>query len=324
MTENLSNIKIPTNEVINEATEILLKDGLVAFPTETVYGLGADATSKTAIFSIYQLKNRPKINPLICHVASKKMAYRYSIETEISNLLVNAFWPGPLTLILNQKNNSGISKLVTAELDSIAMRYPKNKIFEKIINRLDKPIAAPSANISGNISPTTPMHVFEEFNNKIKLIIDGGETEKGIESTVVDARGRNPIILRHGPITAEMIENKIKCKVLLGTENSSIESPGQLLKHYSPKKNLIINSMEYDEQSCFLGFKNIMPDSNFKGIALNLSINGDLNEAATNLFKMLRILDKSNSKNIIVAPIPNKGVGIAINDKLMRAAQQNE
>ena len=321
MMKNLTNIKMPSNEVIGEALEILLKGGLVAFPTETVYGLGADATSNRAISSIYHLKSRPKINPLICHVASKEMAYTYSVETNISNLLANSFWPGPLTLILNQKKGSSISKLVTAELDSIAMRFPKNKVFEKIIRQLDKPIAAPSANISGNVSPTTPMHVFEEFNNKIELIIDGGETEKGIESTVVDARGRHPIILRHGPITTEMIESTIKGKVVLKTENNSIESPGQLLKHYSPGKKLIINSLGVEENSSFLGFKDIMPHNKFKGAALNLSVNGDLDEAAANLFKMIRILDKNNSKNIMVAPIPNNGVGVAINDKLKRAAQ---
>ena len=318
---NFSNIKTYSDEVIEKAVSTLTKEELIAFPTETVYGLGADATSDNAISLIYSFKNRPKINPLICHVINKEMAYRYCYETKLSNLLAKTFWPGPFTMILNQKKNNGISKLVTAHLDSIAVRCPKNNIFEEIIRKFNKPVAAPSANISGNVSPTKAMHVYEEFGKKIKLIIDGGASEKGIESTVIDARGDNPIILRHGPITSDMIENKINLKVLSNFKINTIMSPGQLFKHYSPNKKLIINSLKAGKHSSYLGFKNIMPDKQFNGEALNLSENGNLEEAAANLFTMIRYLDKNKSKNIMVAPIPQDGIGIAINDRLERAAQ---
>lgn len=318
---NFSNIKKYSDEVIEQAVSTLKKEELIAFPTETVYGLGGDATSDNAISLIYSFKNRPKINPLICHVVNKEMAYRYCYQTKLSNLLAESFWPGPVTMILNQKENNGISKLVTANLNSIAVRHPRNNIFEEVICKFDKPIAAPSANISGNVSPTKAMHVYEEFGKQLELIIDGGDAEEGIESTVVDARGDNPIILRHGPITSEMIENKIKLKVLSKFKINTVESPGQLFKHYSPNKKLIINSLKAGKHSSYLGFKNIMPDKKFKGEALNLSKNGNLEEAAANLFTMIRYLDKNKSDNIMVAPIPNNGIGIAINDRLERAAQ---
>ena len=316
-----SNIKISSDEIVQEAVCILEKEKLIACPTETVYGLGGDATSDKAISLIYSFKNRPKINPLICHVINKQMAYRYCYETKLSNLLAEAFWPGPVTMILDQKKNNGISKLVSGNLDSLAIRHPKNTIFEKVISKLDRPIAAPSANISGNVSPTNAIHVYEEFGNQVELIIDGGASEKGIESTVIDARGDHPIILRHGPITSEIIESKINLKVFSNFNTNIVESPGQLFKHYSPTKKLIINSLRAGEHSSYLGFKNIMPDNKFKGEALNLSKNGNLEEAAANLFTMIRYLDKNKSENIMVAPIPKIGIGIAINDRLERAAK---
>tara|TARA_Y100001934_G_scaffold268707_1_gene351121 strand:- start:182 stop:931 length:750 start_codon:yes stop_codon:yes gene_type:complete len=230
------------------------------------------------------------------------------------------FWPGPLTVILNQKKNNGISKLATSNLSSVAVRLPDNKIFQNIIEKFNNPIAAPSANISGNISPTNPYHVYEDFGEEIKLIVDGGQSEKGVESTVVDVRSNDIIILRDGPITQKMLENKVDCKIKKKGSNKNILSPGQMFKHYSPSKKLIINSIKPTKNCSFLGFNNIMPDEKFDGIALNLSIGGDLNEAASNLFKMLRFLDKTDTQEIVVAPIPNKDVGLAINDKLKRAS----
>ena len=314
------NIEFYSEDILSIAVDLLSNKDLVAFPTETVYGLGADATSDIAVSQIFKLKNRPFINPLISHVSNKNMAYSFCKETHLSNILADAFWPGPLTIIMEQKNNSSISKFATANLDSIAMRVPKSKILQDIISKLNKPIAAPSANKSGMVSPTAAEHVFEEFGEKIKLIIDNGPTEKGIESTVVDARSNYPVILRPGPVTFEMIQKATNSQTKLNTSSELIESPGQLLKHYSTQKRLILNSTNCSHDCAFLGFKNLIPDNKFDGVSLNLSKNGNLDEAATNLFSMLRTLDKSNAKNIMVAPIPNKGIGVAINDRLKRAA----
>ena len=315
-----TNIKKYSGEVIQQAYEILSNGELLAIPSETVYGLGADATSDGAISRIYKIKKRPHINPLILHVSNINMVEQFAETNTLFYSLSKYFWPGPLTVILNQKKNNEISKLATSNLSSVAVRLPDNKIFQNIIEKFNNPIAAPSANISGNISPTNPYHVYEDFGEEIKLIIDGGQSEKGVESTVVDIRSNDIIILRHGPITQKMLENKLDCKIKKKGNNKKILSPGQIFKHYSPSKKLIINSIKPTKNCSFLGFSTIMPDEKFDGIALNLSNGGDLNEAASNLFKMLRFLDKTESQEIVVAPIPNKDVGFAINDKLKRAS----
>ena len=315
-----TNIKKYSGKVIQQAYEILSNGELLAIPSETVYGLGADATSDSAISKIYKLKKRPHINPLILHVSNIKMVEQFTETNPLFYLLSNYFWPGPLTMILNQKKNNNISELATSNLSSVAVRLPDNKIFQNIIEKFNNPIAAPSANISGHISPTNPYHVYEDFGEKIKLIIDGGQSEKGVESTVIDIRSNDIIILRHGPITQKMLENRVDCKIKKKGSNKKVLSPGQMFKHYSPSKKLIINSIKPTKNCSFLGFSNIMPDEKFDGIALNLSNSGDLNEAASNLFKMLRFLDKTNTQEIVVAPIPNKDIGFAINDKLKRAS----
>ena len=315
-----TNIKKYSGKVIQQAYEILSNGELLAIPSETVYGLGADATSDSAISKIYKLKKRPHINPLILHVSNIKMVEQFTETNPLFYLLSNYFWPGPLTMILNQKKNNNISELATSNLSSVAVRLPDNKIFQNIIEKFNNPIAAPSANISGNISPTNPYHVYEDFGEEIKLIIDGGQSEKGVESTVIDIRSNDIIILRHGPITQKMLENRVNCKIKKKGSNKKILSPGQMFKHYSPSKKLIINSIKPTKNCSFLGFSNIMPDEKFDGIALNLSNSGDLNEAASNLFKMLRFLDKTDTQEIVVAPIPNKDIGFAINDKLKRAS----
>ena len=315
-----TNIKKYSGKVIQQAYEILSNGELLAIPSETVYGLGADATSDSAISRIYKIKKRPHINPLILHVSNINMVEQFAETNTLFYSLSKYFWPGPLTVILNQKKNNEISKLATSNLSSVAVRLPDNKIFQNIIEKFNNPIAAPSANISGNISPTNPYHVYEDFGEEIKLIVDGGQSEKGVESTVVDVRSNDIIILRDGPITQKMLENKVDCKIKKKGSNKNILSPGQMFKHYSPSKKLIINSIKPTKNCSFLGFNNIMPDEKFDGIALNLSIGGDLNEAASNLFKMLRFLDKTDTQEIVVAPIPNKDVGFAINDKLKRAS----
>ena len=315
-----NNIKKYSGKVIQQAFEILSNGEILAIPSETVYGLGADATSDSAISRIYKIKKRPHINPLILHVSNINMVEQFAETNTLFYSLSKYFWPGPLTVILNQKKNNGISKLATSNLSSVAVRLPDNNIFQNIIEKFNNPIAAPSANISGNISPTNPYHVYEDFGEEIKLIIDGGQSEKGVESTVVDVRSNDIIILRDGPITQKMLENKVDCKIKKKGSNKNILSPGQMFKHYSPSKKLIINSIKPTKNCSFLGFNNIMPDEKFDGIALNLSIGGDLNEAASNLFKMLRFLDKTDTQEIVVAPIPNKDIGFAINDKLKRAS----
>ena len=315
-----TNIKKYSGKVIQQAFEILSNGELLAIPSETVYGLGADATSDSAISRIYKIKKRPHINPLILHVSNINMVEQFAETNTLFYSLSKYFWPGPLTVILNQKKNNEISKLATSNLSSVAVRLPDNKIFQNIIEKFNNPIAAPSANISGNISPTNPYHVYEDFGEEIKLIVDGGQSDKGVESTVVDVRNNDIIILRDGPITQKMLENKVDCKIKKKGSNKKILSPGQMFKHYSPSKKLIINSIKPTKNCSFLGFNNIMPDEKFDGIALNLSIGGDLNEAASNLFKMLRFLDKTDTQEIVVAPIPNKDIGFAINDKLKRAS----
>ena len=315
-----TNIKKYSGKVIQQAYEILSNGELLAIPSETVYGLGADATSDSAISKIYKLKKRPHINPLILHVSSIHMVEQFAETNALFYLLSNYFWPGPLTMILNQKKNNNISELATSNLSSVAVRLPDNKIFQNIIEKFNNPIAAPSANISGNISPTDPYHVYEDFGKDIELIIDGGQSEKGVESTVIDIRSKEIVVLRHGPITQKMLENKVGCKIKKKVGDKKILSPGQMFKHYSPSKKLIINSIKPTKNCSFLGFGNIMPDNKFDGIALNLSNDGNLNEAASNLFKMLRFLDKTETNEIVVAPIPNKDVGLAINDKLKRAS----
>ena len=255
-----TNIKKYSGKVIQQAYEILSNGELLAIPSETVYGLGADATSDSAISKIYKLKKRPHINPLILHVSSIQMVEQFAETNPLFYLLSNYFWPGPLTMILNQKKNNNISELATSNLSSVAVRLPDNKIFQNIIEKFNNPIAAPSANISGNISPTNPYHVYEDFGEEIKLIIDGGQSEKGVESTVIDIRSQDIIILRHGPITQKMLENKVDCKIKKKGSNKKILSPGQMFKHYSPSKKLIINSIKPTKNCSFLGFSNIMPD----------------------------------------------------------------
>ena len=208
-----TNIKKYSGKVIQQAYEILSNGELLAIPSETVYGLGADATSDSAISKIYKLKKRPHINPLILHVSNIKMVEQFTETNPLFYLLSNYFWPGPLTMILNQKKNNNISELATSNLSSVAVRLPDNKIFQNIIEKFNNPIAAPSANISGHISPTNPYHVYEDFGEEIKLIIDGGQSEKGVESTVIDIRSNDIIILRHGPITQKMLENRVDCKI---------------------------------------------------------------------------------------------------------------
>lgn len=295
----------------------LLKDGkLVAFPTETVYGLGARADSNIAIKRIFDVKGRPTFNPLIVHVASIEMAKDIAIFDDQSNQLLKAFWPGPITFVLPLKRNSSISKLVTADLSTVAIRFPSSIIAQRILLTANTPIAAPSANLSGKISPTSANQVFDSLNGKIDAILDGGVSQVGLESTIIST---NPIrILRPGSITREKLESIGDVTLLNEDRDSTITAPGQLKSHYAPISNVRLNVDYPSSHEILLGFGNI------QNATLNLSPSANLSEAASNLFRMLSEIDQIAIKNgiqtIAISPIPQKGIGDAINDRIERAA----
>ncbi len=307
-----------TSRHIENAIEYLKGGELVALPTETVYGLAASADNETAVKKIFEAKGRPAINPLICHIAGVEMAQNFAEFDDISLELAERFWPGPLTMVLPSKV-SQIAPSVTAELPTIALRSPNHRHFLDIINGVNGPIAAPSANKSGKMSPTRAEHVKRDFDDEIAMILDDGPTRLGLESTVITVENRQVILLRHGAIPAEKIAEVIGYAPIAETKSMSPRSPGQLLKHYAPKTRIVLNSTA--GEIC-LGFGT--------GGTLDLSPSQNTQEAAQNLFFMLEELDQiaqKRSKDCIhIAPIPNTGIGAAINDRLQRAAQatQNE
>ncbi len=309
----------------------MIREGaVVAFPTETVYGLGANALDGRAVAGIFAAKNRPAINPVIVHVASKAQAEQYVVADDRAKGLMGAFWPGPLTLILRKKENSGISDLVSAGLETIGIRMPNHPVALSLIEKSGVPIAAPSANASGEPSATTPRHVQESLGGRVPMILAGGSCAVGLESTVLDLSGDVPVIVRPGAITAEDLgEYLVDVSYDLGTHDAP-RSPGQLLKHYAPSIPVRLGAVDVDAGEGLLafgstkfmgiktgGFANQLPDTKFK----NLSENGDLHEAAANLFSMLRDLDNTDNTGIAVMNVPETGLGIAINDRLRRAAQ---
>ena len=307
---------------IKVATKILNDDGVVAFPTETVYGLGANAFSKEAVTKVYKIKRRPSFNPLIIHVSSYDMAKEYGFFNDLAETLTLKYWPGPLTIIVKKKK-SDVVELATAGLATIALRCPSNIIAQKLIMELGKPIAAPSANISGKLTCTNPKDVSSKLKNSIDALLDGGDSDLGLESTVFDCSVETPRILRLGNITL----NEINCS--LGHQMTSdlpsvkeIKSPGQLLKHYSPDAKLILNQSNPSRGDIFLSFGPHPKEID----GLTLSVTKDLTEAAKNLFTFLHILDRLSKDRggvpIKVAPIPTNGVGAAINDRLLRAADR--
>lgn len=290
-----------------------LKAGdLVAVPTETVYGLAADALNYAAVQHIYTTKGRPSNNPLICHVAGPAMAAQYVDVPPLAETLMNAFWPGPLTLVLPLLKNAGIPDSVTASLNTLAVRCPATEVTRSIIEALDSPIAAPSANPSGQISPTCAKDVQDAFDGHIPLIIDGGQTDIGIESTIVAVEDNAITLLRPGSVTPEEIENVVG--VLPTTyKKTTIVAPGQLASHYAPNAAVELNVTSPKSGTFHIGYGAQTGD-------LNLSPKGDLSEAAYNLFSMLKEADQKTSGTISIAPIPEEGIGIAINDRLRRAA----
>ena len=304
-------------ESIAEAAALLQSGELVAFPTETVYGLGADATSDDAVARIFSAKNRPTFNPLIVHVADAHAAARIVTFTDSARRLADAFWPGPLSLVLTRKDTSPVSLLASAGLDTVAVRVPDQATAQAILAASGIPIAAPSANASGKISPTQAAHVADSLGDAVSLIVDDGPCPVGLESTVVDCTGEMPVLLRPGGITAEQIESVIGPLVIAADNNDAPSSPGMLESHYAPEAPLRLSASSIQNGEALLSFGN----HGHAGFTTeqNLSTAGDLQEAAANLFAMMRILDIS-ADTIAVMPIPDHGLGRAINDRLRRAA----
>ena len=305
---------------IKQAVKIIKAGGLVAFPTETVYGLGADAFNQQACLNIFRTKGRPGNNPLIVHIASLDQA-RQIADFNDDALKLAEFWPGPLSLVLPKKENSQLAASVSAGLETIAIRIPSNHIALKLIEASGHPIAAPSANKSGRLSPTTYKHVKNNFGDEIFVLNSNQGSSYGLESTIVDVTTAVPTILRYGFITPETIEVSLGKKVAIASRLSKIKAPGMLHHHYAPRVKLRINASALKEGEVGLNFAD--SKLNTSG-SLNLSSSGDLSEAAANLFDYLHQLDEfalnNGIKTIAVAAIPNKSVGLAINDRLTRAA----
>ncbi|NBW05864.1 MAG: threonylcarbamoyl-AMP synthase, partial [Alphaproteobacteria bacterium] len=308
----------------------LLADGqLVAFPTETVYGLGADATNDRAVARIFAAKDRPAFNPLISHVASAAAAFDLGVETPIATVLASAFWPGPLTLVLDRRPDCPVARLTTAGLDKIAIRVPAHAAAQALLTHFGKPVAAPSANPSGRISPSTADHVMRGLAGKIDLVLDGGPCESGLESTVVDASTDQALILRPGGITRNAVADALKAAGFAGpiagpiagptavTQPVQPVAPGQLASHYAPRAAVRLNATKATADEELIGFGSVAGSGR---LALSLSASGDLIEAAANLFAMLHRADDTGTAKIAIAPVPDNGLGEAINDRLRRAA----
>ena len=302
---------------IAEAARLLRAGRLVAFPTETVYGLGGDATSDRAVAAIYAAKGRPSFNPLIVHVANFTAAAQLVEMTPQAELLGRRFWPGALTLVLPRKPRAKLSLLVSAGLDSAAIRVPAHAAAQGLLLMAGLPLAAPSANPSGKMSPTRAEHVAATLGGKVAMIIDGGPCKVGVESTVVSLLQATPRILRPGGITAEQLGEALQMSVAAETETGALHSPGQLASHYAPMLPLRLDATTVAEGEALLAFGANPPAA---ALSRNLSPGGDLEEAAANLFAMLRELDRPEWQRIAVMPIPETGLGVAINDRLRRAA----
>jgi L-threonylcarbamoyladenylate synthase len=299
---------------ISEAARTLREGGLVAFPTETVYGLGADATNDQAVARIFAAKSRPEINPLISHLATADEAESYGRFSESARKLARAFWPGPLTLVVERSAGCKISQLCSAGLDSVALRVPNHPVALALLKEVRRPVAAPSANRSGRISPTTAEHVRRSLGGAVDMIVDGGRCRVGLESTVVQFDGKAVRLLRPGGLPRQEIERVLGQRLDTPKPGTTLHSPGLLDSHYAPHAGLRLNAIEPIVGESYIGFGKhaFGPHS--------LSKTGDLIEAAANLFKVLHEVDALNPGRIAVAPIPVHGLGEAINDRLRRAA----
>jgi L-threonylcarbamoyladenylate synthase len=308
---------------IRDATEVLATGGLLAFPTETVYGLGADATNDKAVARLFAAKGRPSFNPLIAHVTDISAAQKLAKFDATAAQLAAAFWPGPLTLVLPKSPACPVSELATAGLGSIAVRVPGHPVAHALLAAFDKPVVAPSANRSGHVSPTTAQHVLADLDGRIDLIVDGGATPVGVESTIVACLSGEPILLRHGGISrddiARVLGHEIQEAAASPSDDETPLAPGMLTSHYAPQARLRLDATHLNPGDALLAFgANALPGP-APSATLNLSATGDVVEAAANLYAHLRALDRS-AATIAVMSIPNDGLGEAINDRLRRAA----
>src|SRR6516165_4399242 len=309
-----------TQEAIAAAGAALRRGALVAFPTETVYGLGADASDARAVAAIFAAKGRPRFNPLIVHVADVDCAEQLGSLTYSGRRLAEALWPGALTLVVAKQPRCRVADLATAGLATVALRVPAHPIAQALLRAADRPVAAPSANRSGHVSATTAAHVAADLGESVSLILDGGPTPIGLESTVVDATGPEPLILRLGGLARESLERILSRPLALARgEPGRPASPGMLTRHYAPATKLRLDAVKVRAGEALLAFGPAVLEH---GVAtVNLSPSGDLVEAAANLFSALRELDAAGAQAIAVMPIPHAGLGEAINDRLQRAAR---
>jgi L-threonylcarbamoyladenylate synthase len=301
--KNVTEVRLADAAGIAEAARILESGGLVAVPTETVYGLAARADSAEAVAKIYAANGRPDFNPLIVHVSSMEQAARYAELSPEARALAQAHWPGPLTLVLPRRADAGLAEAVSAGLPTIALRAPAHPAMQALLEQLDFPLAAPSANRSGFISPTTPAHVLASLDGRIDMVLNGGATPAGVESTIVAVRADGRVEeLRPGPVAVGM-----------RSESGTIEAPGQLASHYAPGKPVRLDALDAEGDEFLIGFGAVDGD-------VTLSASGDLTEAAARLYMAMHEAAGAPQPRIAVAPVPEQGVGRAINDRLRRAA----
>jgi L-threonylcarbamoyladenylate synthase len=303
---------------VDEAARLIRGGELVAFATETVYGLGADAASERAVAAIFAAKERPRINPLIVHVADAEAAEDLAVFDRRAQDLAARFWPGPFTLVLKRRQSCRVSLLASAGLDTLALRVPAHELAQRLIRAAATPIAAPSANRSGRVSPTTAAHVAAELDGRIAAILDAGPCRVGLESTVLDLSGRAPRLLRPGGLAIEEIEAAIGPVARAHDQAGALRSPGQLASHYAPSLPLRLEARTVAADEALLAFGRDVPQGAAR--VVSLSETGDVVEAAANLFAALRALDRGEYRAIAVMPIPEHGLGLAINDRLRRAA----
>lgn len=309
------------DQKIKDAAALIGAGGLVAIPTETVYGLAADATNDKAVARIFEAKGRPQFNPLIVHVSDAAMAARYVEVGPLAKRLMNRFWPGPLTLVLPRRKDCALSLLVSAGLDTVGVRAPNHELAQALIRQSGRPLAAPSANRSGAVSPTEAAHVRASLGGTVDMVLDGGPCPVGVESAIVNIENEEASLLRPGGVDRKTLEDFLSAPVANAPHTDKPQAPGMLQSHYAPSVSVRLNAAAPMKNEAFLGFGAIGADG---PLALNLSTSGDVQEAATNLFRHLHALDRVAREHgltaIAVAPVPVDGLGEAINDRLRRAA----
>ncbi|NQV79242.1 MAG: threonylcarbamoyl-AMP synthase [Alphaproteobacteria bacterium] len=311
-------IYAPIKSNLDAAVDVLRSGDLVAFPTETVYGLGADAMSDAAVARVFAIKRRPDFNPLIVHLANPEDAETLAILDDRAELLAAALWPGPLTLVLPRTPDCPVSRLASAGLATIALRAPDHRVARALLTAFGGPLVAPSANISGQLSPTLAKHVERSFGDDVTMILDGGPCRVGLESTVVACFDDAVWLLRPGGIEADAIEDLIGVRLRVPSPADEIRAPGMLQSHYAPNLPLRLNATTVAAGEALLAFGPKPPAG--AATVLNLSERGNLQQAAAQLFAMLHELDRPDYDGIAVMPVPNDGLGVAINDRLRRAA----